>query len=631
MIQWMHTLSKSWVATLLMGALALSFVIWGIADVFTGASSTAVASIGGVDIDQQAFQRTYRNFIRNQSQQMGAEITPDMAQKMGLGQVALQQLVSRTALTNEAARLGLVTPDSAVVQNVHGMAPFRGPLGQFDRPTFVNAVQNAGYTEDQFLNEIREDLTRQQLTDAVEANFVIPPGYAQALFLFINERRAADYVLITPEAAGPTPAPGDGALNAYIKANAARFSTPEYRDADYAEIAPADVIGTITVTDAQIAQDYNAHKDIYVIAEKRDVQQIEFKTQAEAAVARAKIQSGTTFDALAASRGLKPAEISLGTLVQGDIPDGDRAKAIFALPLNDVSAPVKTGFGGWVLARVTKIAPGSTRTLADAKEDIRKSLLTQLAAAKLVDIVNAFQDARGSGGDLVEAAKKAGMHVGHLKAIDANGLSPDGSRHADAPADPEFLSALFKAEIGEDSDAFPTKAGSYYAIKVTGTTPPKLKSLDAVRADATASWSNEQRATLLAAKAGTLLAQAEKDKSLDGVAKALGVSVQHSPALNRQTNDTMFSSAIVQQLFTAAPGGIVYGPQGMSGNFLIARITGILHPHLDPRAPDFQAGSQRLSATVSGDFSIALANAARASQGVKVNQKLVQSTVGGNQ
>ena len=39
-----------------------------------------------------------------------------------------------------------------------------------------------------------------------------------------------------------------------------------------------------------------------------------------------------------------------------------RAKAIFALPLNEVSQPVRTAFGGWVLARVTKIVPGVTRT-----------------------------------------------------------------------------------------------------------------------------------------------------------------------------------------------------------------------------------------------------------------------------
>ena len=50
MIQWMHTLSKSWAATLLMGALTLSFVVWGIADVFSGVSTTGVATVGSTDL-----------------------------------------------------------------------------------------------------------------------------------------------------------------------------------------------------------------------------------------------------------------------------------------------------------------------------------------------------------------------------------------------------------------------------------------------------------------------------------------------------------------------------------------------------------------------------------------------------
>ncbi|HWX88688.1 MAG TPA: SurA N-terminal domain-containing protein [Rhizomicrobium sp.] len=507
----MHTLSKSWMATLLMGGLTLSFVVWGIADVFTGVSTAGVATVGGTDIGTQEFQRTYRNFLRNQSQQMGTEITPEMAQKLGLGQVALQQMVSRTALNNEAQQLGLTASDAAVVQNVRAMAPFRGTLGQFDRPTFIQAVQAAGYSEQQFLDEVRQDMTRDQLTQAVEGNFLVPPTYAQAIFQYINEKRAADYVILSPEQAGDVPAPSDAVLSAYVKEHAERFSTPEYRDVDYAAIAPSDVIGSVTVSDAQIQQDYDAHKATYVIAEKRDVQQIEFKTEAEAVAARAKIQSGTGYEDLAASRGLKPAQISLGTLTQVDLPDADRAKAIFALALNEVSQPIKTGFGGFVLARVTKIAPGSTKTLADVKEDIHKNLTNQLAANKLVDAVNAYTDARSGGAELKEAAKKAGMKVAHLSGVDITGLKPDGSK-ADVPADPEFLPALFKGEVGEDTDPFPTKQGAYYAVHVNGVTPPKLKSLDQVRAQALADWTTQQRSLLLSAKAQALAIQAAKDK-----------------------------------------------------------------------------------------------------------------------
>lgn len=628
MIQWMHALSKSWVATLLMGGLTLSFVVWGIADVFTGMGSDAVATVGSTDVSSGDFQRSYRNFVRNQGQRMGVEITPDMAQKMGLGQVALQQMVSRAALDNEASRLGLTTPDAEVAQNVRGMAPFRGPLGSFDRPTFLQAIGNAGYSEDQFIAEIRRDTTREQLTQAVEGNFLIPPTYAQALFEYINERRAADYVIVSPDAAGAIAPPSDAVLAAYVKANADRFSTPEYRDADYASLTMDDVMPSITVTDAEIKQAYDNAKATYQVPEKRDVQQIEFKTEAEAKDARAKIQAGTSFEALAASLKKTDKDISLGTLAQADLPDAERAKAVFALPLNEVSQPVRTGFGGWALIRVTKITPGVNRSLDDVKDELRKTVAQQLAANKLVDAVNAFTDARSSGDDLAAAAKKAGMKVAHVKAVDPSGLTPDGQK-AEVPADPEFLPALFKAEVGEDSDPFATKAGNYFAVKVNGVTPPKLKSLDLVRADALNSWTQEQKNKAVAEKAAALTAQAEKEKSLDGVAKALKVSVQHSPALNRQTSDTMFSAPLIAKLFDAKPGEIVSGPQGLSGNYIIAKVTGISHPRLNPRDPNFTGGMAQLASGVAGDMSIAMANAARARQGVKVNRKLVDSVVGG--
>src|SRR5206468_5434090 len=240
------------------------------------------------------------------------------------------------------------------------------------------------------------------------------------------------------------------------------------------------------------------------------------------------------------------------------------------LPLNETSQPLKSSFGGWALMRVTKITPGSNKTLADVKEDIRKSLAQQLAANKLVDVVNAFTDAKSSGGNLKEAAQKAGMKLAHVAATDATGKKPDGTA-ADVPADPEFLPALFKAEVGEDTDPFATKAGAYFAVHVNGVTPPKLKPLDQVRAQVIADWTNEQRASLLANKARELSLRAAKEKSLDGIARELKLTVQHSPALGRETNDAQFSAMIIQKLFATPAGGVDFGPQA-DGNFMIARV-----------------------------------------------------------
>ena len=631
MIQWMHRLSQSWVATIFMGALALSFVVWGIADVFTGASSTAVATVGGTEIDSAVFARSYRNYVRNQSQQMGVEITPDMAEKMGLGQTALQGMVSRTALDNALSDMHLGTSDAALRDNVRSAPNFHGATGQFDHDTFLRAIQGAGYAEQDFLNEIRGNMTRDQLTGALEQGFQLPEGYAQALFQYVTEKRAANYVIVSPDSLGPVTAPDETTLAAYVKAHPERFSTPEYRQIEYATIGPQDLVGQVTVTDAMVAQDYAAHKATYDIPEKRDIQQIEFPTEADAKAGRAKLDGGEKFEALAADRKIKPADLTLGELAKSELPDPARADAAFNLKENEVSQPIKGAFGGFVLMRVTKIVPGVLHPLSEVADTIKKNLALQLAAGKLVDIINAFEDARSGGANIAAASQKTGMKSGRFAALDKTGMTPTGEKPAGLPADPEFLEQAFKAEPGEDNDPFPAKSGVYYAVKVDGVTQPKLKPLDLVRADAIASWSQEQKSGALAKKAALLAAEAQKDKNLDAIARELKVPVQHSPGLARDTNDTTFSAALTGKIFAAPPDGIVTGQQGTGSNFIIAQVSGINHSTPPATDPTFQGGRAQLSAQAAGDMSTSFANAARLAQGVKVNQKVLQSAIGSGQ
>ncbi len=629
MIQWMHQLSKSWIATILMGGLAVGFVFWGIADVFTGTSSTAVATVGSSEIDTVSFQRIYRNYVRNQSQQMGTEITPEMAQRMGLGTAALQQMISRLALTNAATRMHLTVPDSAVAASVRANTTFQGANGQFDRGQFQRLLQGAGYTEDEYLNEVRIDMLDDQVVNAIQHGFALPEGYARALFLYITERRAADYVIVSPDSLGAIAPPSDAVLAAYVKAHPDRFSTPEYRTVDFARIGPEDYSGQVEVSEAMIAQDYETHKATYETPEKRGIQQLEFASEADAKAARAKLDKGETFDQLAAERKVKATDLDLGMLSKPDLGDPTRGDAAFALKQGEVSQPVKGAIGGYVLMRVTKIEPGVSHPLAEVHDTIKKNLSLQLASAKLIDVINAFEDARSGGADIAQAAKKTGMKFGHIASVDKTGNGPDGARIADLPADPEFLAQVFAAEEGEDNDPFQAKSGEYYAVKVTGHVPPKLKSLDQVRAEANTAWRQDQQHQLLIKKAGELAAQAEREKSLAGIAASLKVPVQHSPALTRQSADTTFAPDLVQHLFAAKPGGFAMAPQGL--NVIIAQLTGISHEVTPQMQAQLTAGQAQLSQNAAGDLAVGFENAARLQQGVKIDERNLQSVVGGNQ
>ena len=622
MLQDMRKFTKSWIANLFLGVLTLSFVTWGIGDMFRGSSSTAVATVGGPSIEQTEFQRDYNNYLRRQSK----DLTPEQARRANLGSVMLQQSIAQVALDNLARELRMTVSDDAVSEQIRAVPDFAGVSGTFDRGVFQQRVQQIGYSEQGFIELMRRELTRRQLLQAAEGGFEVPVGYARALFAYYTEARAAEYVTVDAKALPPIAPPSDAVLAAYVKAHTDRFSTPEYRDVTYAEIGPADVSKSVAVTDEQIQNLYTANKEKYDIPERRDLEQIPFPSLAEAQAARAKIAAGTSFAEIAAARGLKQSDLELGARVAADL-DAAEAKAVFALPEAGVTEPVQVPFG-WVLVRVVKITPGKVTPLDQARDEIQKVLLQQLTDAKMVDAANAYTDAVSGGATLTAAARKVGMRTGRVAATDANGLAPDGSKTA-APDDPTFRAQVFKAEAGEDGDPFQGKSGNYYVVSVNAVVPPKLKPLDAVRTQALAEWTGKQRAILLQKKAAELAARANEEKSIEGVAKAIGAKVQASPTLTHNTNDATFSSELVNALFAVSPGAAAYGPLGKGEGYVVARVTGIYHPLPPPDSPEFRQGVRVISQGVASDVVASFANAARDRQGVTINTKLLANVVGG--
>lgn len=626
MLQQMRKYTKSWVASLFLGLLALSFGVWGIADIFRGSTDTSVATVGGEKIPVETFQRDYRNATREATQQ-GA-LKP--AQARAYGQQVVDGLVDQVAMDQVLRRYHVMVSDDAVSARIRSLPAFIGPLGTFDRGRFQRIIDQAGFTEDGFIDYVRGALERQQFLDAAGAGLELPAGYARALFDYLNEVRAVDYILVPAAAAGAAPTPTDSQLEAYIKAHASRFSTPEYREVTFAWISPQDVAKDVKVTDAQLRQQYEAQKAQYVIPEKRELEQITFPDLASAKAARAKLTSGTSFADLAKQRGFSPADIQIGSLTKSDL--GERGDAVFALPKDGVTQPLKAPVG-YALIHVVSITPGLNKSLDAVKDEIRKQLAAQLAGSKISDIANQYIDESSRGQSLTQAATKTGMHVMHIAAIDSRGNTPDGAK-AQIPNDPELLAQMFKAEVGEEGDPFQAKSGTTFVVKVDGVRPPKLKPLDAVRAEATAAWQKEQMEKRLSSKAQDLAAKAAAQKGLSTAAASIGATVQKSPALRRPNPNRPekgpLPPALMAKIFSAAPGAAVYAPNADGSAYFVAQVTGIQHP---PAAVVRPAMLHRLAAQIGQqagqDIGIAAGAAARKRAGVTIDQKTVDRLVGG--
>jgi peptidyl-prolyl cis-trans isomerase D len=618
MLQQMRRLSKSWLSTLLMGGLALSFALWGIGDIFRGRTSTAVASVGSTDIDQSDFSREYRNTIRVLSRRQQADISQEEARKLGLPRNTLERMLDDAAMANLGSDLGLSVSDETVSREIQSVPAFQGITGTFDHATFVQRVGELGYSEGEFVALMRRDLVRTQLRSAIEDGLSAPVGYVGAFMAYFNEARSVEYVVVTPAMLGPLTPPDGEALAAYVAAHAAQFSTPEYRSVTYAAIGPEDMTDKIQISEKQLRDAYEQKKDQYVVPETREADQISLPTETEARAARAKLDGGMTYDALAASRKLTAKTISMGVVKRDQLTDKAEADALFALPEGGISQPVKGPFG-WALLRVRKITPAINKSFDDVRAELATAVKSELATSMIVDIANKFTDAEGAGDDVSQAGRTAGMRVVKIPAVDARGFTPEGTR-ADIPTQPEFLKAIASADVGIDGDPVQTQDGHLFAIKVTGVTPPKLKSMAVIRDAAIAAWLKDAQAKALARKAADIAAQANRDGALSGA--------QQSGRLARDTKSDVFSPRLIALIFSKPSGIAVAGPLGKGDGYVVARITGVTHPKIQPNDQNLRGIGRVISQQIGSDASSSLAAAEKTRQGAQINQKMLDQAIG---
>ena len=152
------------------------------------------------------------------------------------------------------------------------------------------------------------------------------------------------------------------------------------------------VYADIKVSPAEIQKYYDnpANKSQFNVPESVDARHVLVKTKAEAEKVRALLEADNTdanWKKVAAQYSIDTGSKGNGGSL-GNFPKGRMVKpfenAAFALPVGQISQPVKTQFGYHVI-EVTKKTPGSSQTLEQAKATIEQTLKYQKQATAWQD------------------------------------------------------------------------------------------------------------------------------------------------------------------------------------------------------------------------------------------------------
>ncbi len=520
-----------------------------------------------------------------------------------LMQRAGQALVQRAVLVQEAGRLGLSVTDTDVQNELmHGpFAPALFPDGKFigeDRyDDFVQNNFNMSRTE--FEQQLKEEILINRLEAFITGGLTVPNAEIRDAYLKQATKVKFQYAVLSDAELRKQITPSDAELKTFFQQNAARYATaiPETRKVQYVAFSLNQVPGGAPqVSDADVQQYYNTHRQQFQVPEQVRVRHILIKVPSNAnaqtvAAAKAKaddilkqLKAGANFADLAKKYsddpGSKAQGGELGFIQHGaTVPAFDRTA--FSLQPGQLSPVIRTQFGFHIL-QVEEKQPAHLKSV-DEVHDLILANLTQQAQAQAAQQYAAKLQAQAQQVGLQKMAEQNHLQVVTTDPLQQSGVVPglaDGS---------QLLKGAFATKPGAAPQSASTGEG-YAIYTVLNVVPAHAPTFDEYKAHLLEDFRDQQIASLLHSRTQQLAIKA-REEGLDKAAKEVGATVL--------TSDLVDSTGQVPQLGDMATQGAVaftLQPGQISGPIYTER-TGVVLKLLDKQAPTEAQIRQNMDAT----------------------------------
>ncbi len=605
-----------WIIILL---LIVGLAGFGISQSGSGGAATAVAGVGDSDITVDEYVQA----INLESQRIGAQIgrplSIDQMQAFGLDQQVLTQLLNSAAIDNEAATIGLSVGDETVRRSLLSNGSFRGPGGDFDETAYQFALERAGLTPAQYDEILRDETTRELLRQGVVRGVRLDGTASTEIVKYLGQTRSFDWTRLRASALDvPVGTPSDEELSAYHAENEDTYTLPETRNITYAYVTEDMLLDDVTVTEEALVELFEDRSAEFNAPARRIVDRIIFSSAADAAAAKAEIDAGTsTFDDIGLARGLSATDLDQGEVTADELSAPVR-DLLFGTEETGVLGPVDTDLGP-ALYRINAALVATNVTLPDVRDELRRELAQEEAAARIAEETDAIDDLIAGGASIEDVASETFLELG---VISLNAQSDEG-----IAADQAFREEALLAGAGEDRDLNDLSDG-IFVLRVDEIVPPQLQPLEDVRADVESAWAVSETTSRLLDLGASLKERIDAGELLSEIAAELDLTIVEEAPIGRNDIVEDTPPAFVQDIFTAEQDEAVVVED--AGSVLIAMVTDIIPAEPGDEALDGQSGmiSAQLETGTANDLFTYFTRGLQEEAGISVNQSLINNVLG---
>ncbi len=529
-----------------------------------------VADIGKSSVTVGEVQQQLQNALQRQ------QLPPDLAATY-IPQLVDQAIADR-AVAYEAEQLGFRISDRDLAATLRSF-----PFGSLPPDQYKQYVeQNYGITVPNFEDNVRLKSYEDTLDMIVTEGVIVTPAEALAEYKKTSEKIKLDFFSLSAATVNKEAQPTPDQLSAYFAKNKGFFNMPETRSLQLIIADQPKIADTIQVSDAQIQDYYNSHKDQYRTPERVHARHILLSTankpkeevpkiQAQAEALLKQIKAGGDFTELAKKNSQDPGSAPKGGDL-GWVSRGQMVKpfedAVFTLKPNEIGNLVTTEYGFHII-QVLEKQPAHLQTMDEVKPGIATTLKNQNVFDRMQELADKAHT------ELVKAPRNAQQIATqlNLEFVDVPSYSAN-TPIAQLGNDPQVSATLQAMKQGEVSQVL--QAGNKLAVAfVTGVRPPHPAELSEAENQVRTNYLQTVSAQLVAeraAKALELLKQNGGD--LKAAAKAVGAEVKSTDFFTRAgAAEGIGSASILGDAFNK-PAGSVFGPLMAGSQTIIGKVAG---------------------------------------------------------
>ncbi len=437
-----------------------SFVLFGI-DGYNrmNDAAVAVAQVAGHDITQNQWDIAHKA----EADRMRAAM-PNLDAKMldtpQARYATLERLVHERVLALAADQYHLSTSDARLarfLQEDATIASLRKADGKIDMDRYRQLAASQGLTPEGFENNVRMDLSRQQIEAGLRTSGFATAAVADtALNAFFDQREIQLLNFATTDYMTKV-ASSDAELEAYYQANSVQFQATEHAQIEYVVLDLDAVKKTIQLPLADVKAYYEQNVSRLSGTEERRASHILIAAPKDAAPdARQKAKTRaqellksvraepTSFASVARKNSQDPGSAAKG----GDLDFFARGsmvkpfeEAVFAMNMGAISDIVESDFGFHII-QLTDIKKPKQRSFEELRTSMEADIKTQQAQRKFAEAAELFSNVVYEQSDsLKPVADKLKLEIQTASQVSRQAAAGKG-----VLSQPKFLSALFSAD-----------------------------------------------------------------------------------------------------------------------------------------------------------------------------------------